>query len=55
MAKIHEEIVIIKVSALLKDTQEANVIMHTENVASLEAVIQELAGSNVLVEIAVER
>ncbi len=54
MAKLHEEIIVVKVSKLLKDTEEAGAIMAPETVASLEAVIQELAGSNVLVEIAQE-
>lgn len=55
MAKIQEEIVVIKVSRLLKDTESADVIMNADNVTSLEAVIQELAGSNVLVEIAIDK
>lgn len=55
MAKIQEEIIVIKVSRLLKDTQEPATIMDSDNVASLEAVVQELSGSNVLVEIAIEK
>ena len=55
MAKIHEEIIVIKVSKLLKDNEESGSIMGADNVASLEAVIQELSGSNVLVEIAIEK
>ena len=54
MAKLHEEIIVVKVSKLLKDTEQAQPIMCAETVASLEQVIQELAGSNVLVEIATE-
>ena len=52
MAKIQEEIIVIKVSTLLRDTEEGTAIMGPDAVASLEAVIQELAGTNVLVEIA---
>ncbi len=55
MAKIHEEIIVIKVSKLLKDNEQSVAIMDADNVASLEAVIQELSGSNVLVEIAIDK
>jgi len=54
MAKLHEEIIVVKVSKLLKDTEQVSPIMSAETVASLEAVIQELTGSAVLVEIATE-
>jgi len=54
MAKLHEEIIVVKVSKLLKDSEQPEPIMGSETVASLEAVIQELAGTNVLVEIATE-
>jgi hypothetical protein len=52
MAKIQEEIIVVKVSKLLRDNEASASIMSAEAVASLEAVIQELAGSNVLVELA---
>lgn len=55
MAKIHEEIIVIKVSKLLKDNEQTGAIMNADNVSSLEAVIQELSGSNVLVEIAIDK
>ena len=51
MAKLHEEVVVVKVSKLLKDSDTATAILNDETVASLEAVVQELAGTNVLVEI----
>lgn len=55
MAKIQEEIIVIKVSRLLRDSDsDASAIMPADSVDSLEAVIQELAGSNTLVEIARE-
>lgn len=54
MAKLHEEIIVVKVSKLLKDTEQPEPIMGPETMSSLEAVIQELAGNNVLVEIATE-
>lgn len=55
MAKIQEEIIVIKVSRLLKDTETSEVIMNPDVVASLEAVIQELAGGNALVELAIDK
>ena len=55
MAKIQEEIIVIKVSRLLRDSESTdNSIMPGPAVESLEAVIQELAGANTLVEIARE-
>ena len=50
MAKLHEEVIVIKVSKLLKDTEQTAPILSGE-IASLEAVVQELAGANTLVEI----
>ena len=55
MAKIQEEIIVIKVSKLLKDSEQGSPIMGAEAVASLEAVIQELAGANTLIELAVDK
>lgn len=52
MAKIQEELVIIKLSRLYKDSeQEIPGIAGAEVVAGLEAVVQELVGSDVIVEI----
>ncbi len=53
MAKLQEEVLVIKVSKLLKDSDNETAILTTETVASLEAVVQELAGANTLVEIQV--
>jgi hypothetical protein len=53
MAKLHEEVLVVKVSKLLKDDDISSAILNTETVASLEAVVQELAGANALVEIQV--
>jgi hypothetical protein len=55
MAKIQEEIIVVKVSKLLKDAEQSTPIMGPDAVASLEAVIQELAGANSLVELAVDK
>ena len=55
MAKIQEEIIVIKVSKLLKDSDPAAPILGPDAVAGLEAVVQELAGTNALVEMAIEK
>ena len=52
MAKIQEEILVVKISKLLRDTEPGTPIMGADAIASLEAVIQELAGANALVELA---
>lgn len=52
MAKIHEELVIIKLSKLVKDTaSDADILANDDIVSSLESVAQELVGSDVIVEI----
>lgn len=51
MAKLNEEAVIIKVSELLKDDSEAGAILSTEMLEGIEAVVQELVGEGMLVEI----
>jgi|TARA_B110000503_G_C6791167_1_gene267323 hypothetical protein len=51
MAKIHEEIIIIKLSKLVKETDELVPISSQELVANLAAVAEELAGAGVVVEI----
>ena len=53
MAKLQEEVLVIKVSKLLKDSDTESAILTKDTVASLEAVVQELAGANTLVEIQV--
>lgn len=55
MAKIQEKIIVIKVSRLIRDSeQDVAAILGENEVNSLEAVVQELAGANTLVEIASE-
>ena len=51
MAKLNEQMLVIKVSELLKDNQQANVILSTDILVQLEAVIAELAGPGKVVEI----
>ena len=56
MAKLHEEVVVIKVSTMLRDDVTATPVILTEEVIqNLEEVVQELAGGkgNTLVEIQV--
>jgi len=52
MAKLQEEIVVIKVSRLLKDSENESVILDQDLLTNLETVVQELAGAGALVEIA---
>lgn len=54
MAKLQEQIIILKVSRLLKDADQEQPLLSDEALTSLEAVVQELAGNNTLVEIASE-
>jgi hypothetical protein len=51
MATLHEEIVVIKISKLVRDNEVSSIILNEELLQSLEAVVQELAGTNVLVEV----
>jgi hypothetical protein len=51
MAKLQEEVLVIKVSRLLKDHEQEDVMIDAASLASLEEVIQELAGAHALVEI----
>ena len=51
MAKIQEKVLVIKLSKLLKDTDQENPILDADTLAQLYAVLQELAGAGVLVEL----
>ena len=51
MAKLNEDMVVIKVSELLKDDDEQRKIMNPEIVNTIEAAVQELVGPGKLVEI----
>ena len=51
MAKLNEDMVVIKVSELLKDTDEQRKIMNPEIVSTIEAAVQELVGPGKLIEI----
>lgn len=51
MAKLNEEMVVIKVSELLKDDADATTILSDDMLEGVEAVVQELVGEAKLVEI----
>jgi hypothetical protein len=52
MAKIQEELIVIKLSKLHKDSQQQTSSLSGDDVISgLEAVVQELVGSDVIVEV----
>jgi hypothetical protein len=51
MAIIHEEILIIKVSKLVKDTADTPSLINADTIAALEQVAQELVGDGVIVEV----
>jgi hypothetical protein len=52
MAKINEEVLVIKISTLLPDAAEMVPIIDNDNLQALEEVIRQMAGDNrTLVEI----
>jgi len=51
MAKIQEELIIIKLSRLHKDNDSMGSIAGEEIIAGLEVVVQELVGGSVIVEV----
>ena len=51
MAKLYEDMVVIKVSELLKDSDEQRKIMGPDVVNTIEQAVQELVGPGKLVEI----
>lgn len=52
MAKIHEEVIIITVSKLVKNDEKPESILLTDDIGSaLEQVAQELLGNDVVVEV----
>ena len=50
MAKIHEEIVVIKLSKLVRDTDAGVEIATDDIVAALQSVAEELTGAGIIVE-----
>jgi hypothetical protein len=51
MAKIQEEIVVIRLSKLIKDTETVTTLTGKDFAPSLEAIVQELLDSSIIVEV----
>ena len=51
MAKIIEEIVVIKLSKLVKDSDVGTEIVSDDTVTALPAVVEELTGAGIIVEV----
>jgi len=51
MAKLVESVLVIKLSKLVKDSDEITAILNDEVQAALEQVTQELVGDGVMVEV----
>jgi hypothetical protein len=51
MAKIHEEIVVIKLSKLVRDDAAAEHIASDDIITALQQVAEELTGSSIVVEV----
>lgn len=51
VAKIHEEVVIVKVSKLVKNNDDQESLVNDDMLAALEQVAQELLGDSVIVEV----
>ena len=51
MSKIHEEIVVIKLSKLVKDSDTGVEIASDDIVAALQSVAEELTGAGIIVEV----
>lgn len=51
MAIIHEEILIVKVSKLVKNAEQTPHLITAETVSALEQVTQELVGDGIIVEV----
>jgi hypothetical protein len=54
MAKIVEELVIIKVSKLVKDSDADEKLLDSKAINSIEQVVQELVGDGIVVELVEE-
>lgn len=50
MAKIQEEVIVIKLSKLVKDNDNAGIIATEDIIAALAGVAEELAGAGIVVE-----
>jgi hypothetical protein len=50
MAKVHEEVIVITLSKLVKNNETPDVVATEDLVAALASVAEELAGAGVIVE-----
>ena len=55
MAKINEEIIVIKISTLLPDSADVTAVMDDANISALEQVIQQMAGDGARTLVEIER
>ena len=55
MAKIHEEVIVIKVSKLVKDSADVGTVVPEDVTAALQSVAEELLGDSVVVEVEIGR
>ena len=51
MAKIHEEVIVIKVSTLVKDSADVGTLVPDDITVALQSVAEELLGDSVVVEV----
>lgn len=51
MAQIHEEVVIIKLSRLVKSTSDVAQNINSDSLSAIEQIVQELVGDSVVVEV----
>jgi|694.fasta_scaffold38975_6 hypothetical protein len=51
MAKIHEEIIVIKVSKLIRDSEDGSTVATDEILQALQGVTEELVGTGAVVEV----
>ena len=51
MAKIHEEVIVIKVSKLVKDSADVGTVVPEDVAVALQSVAEELLGDSVVVEV----
>jgi hypothetical protein len=52
MARIHEDVIIIKLSKLVKDsTNDESSLIGKDTIENIEAIVQELVGDSVIVEV----
>lgn len=51
MAIIHEEVLVIRVSKLIKENADAPQLINTDIKMALEQVVQELVGDGIIVEV----